>query len=336
MDRRAEILQHIGIGKRGIEVAPWHSPIVPVGGDREVIALDVFDRPTLLASAEVDPGIDRAAIANIGEVDLVGSACDIAELAIARFGPDVQFDFVVSSHNFEHLPDPVRFLRGCEALLAPGGIVAMAIPDKRACFDFFRPQSGLAEILQAYHERRERPTYAQTFSQTAYHAGLRTENAVTGAFSINEDVNRITLLGDLVQAHATWRDRVAAADTQYYDTHCWTFTPSSLRLILTELVLLGLIDFEILAVSEPQGCEFFVHLRKRPAGLPPQQGVAEQRERLLKQIVDELRHPTGRIARQPGTVTRHEGAAWLVNDTEPTILRVMRGVRRRICRNLGI
>ncbi len=92
-----------------VEVAPWHTPIIRPGGDREVITLDVFDRATLLTRAAVHPDLDKAAIERIGEVDLVGSACEIAELASARFGADARFDFVISSHNLEHLPDSVRF-----------------------------------------------------------------------------------------------------------------------------------------------------------------------------------------------------------------------------------
>jgi hypothetical protein len=199
--------------------------------------LDVFDRPTLLSRAEIDPNIDPATIPQISEVDLVGSACEIAELAHARFGTEVRFDFVVSSHNLEHLPDPVRFLRGCEALLPQGGIVSMAVPDKCACFDCFRPHSSTGELLQAFHERRERPSFAQIFSEGACNAALRTSNGVTGAFTIDDDPNQIVLHGDVVQQYSEWLWRSNGNDTQYRDTHCWTFTPSSLELILTELCL---------------------------------------------------------------------------------------------------
>ncbi len=288
MDRRQEILRRIAPGTRGIEVAPWHSPIVPPGGDRAVVVLDVFDRPTLLARAEADPAIDRAAIANIGEVDLVGSACEIAELTRARFGAEARFDFVVSSHNLEHLPDPVRFLRGCEAVLTPGGVVAMAVPDKRGCFDFFRPHSGTGAWLEAFHERRDRPSFAQIFGQTAYNAAFHGRGGLTGAFTIDDNPGQITLLGDVAQAYATWRNLIDTNDTGYHDTHCWTFTPSSLELILTELILLGIIGLDIVAVTPPLGCEFFVHLRKRPEGAAAPGGLAERRERLLAQTVDEL------------------------------------------------
>jgi SAM-dependent methyltransferase len=290
MDRRQEILRHIAPGTRGIEVAPWHNPIVLPGGEHAAVALDLFDRPTLVVRAKADPAIDRGAIGKIGEVDLVGSACEIAELARARFGAEARFDFVLSSHNLEHLPDPVRFLRGCETVLAPGGVVAMAVPDKRACFDFFRPHSGTGELLEAWHERRERPSFAQIFGQTAYNAALRGRDGVTGAFTIDDNPGQIALLGDVAQAYATWRTLLEANDAGYHDTHCWTFTPSSLELILTELILLGIIALDIVAVTPPLGCEFFVHLRKRPAGAAAPDGLAGRRERLLQQTIDELAH----------------------------------------------
>ncbi len=330
MDRRHEILQHIAPGTRGIEVAPWHSPIVAPGGERAVVVLDVFDRPALLARADADPAIDRAAIANIGEVDLVGSACEIAELTRVRFGAEARFDFVVSSHNLEHLPDPVRFLRGCEAVLAPGGVVAMAVPDKRACFDFFRPHSATGELLEAFHERRERPGFAQIFAQTAYNASLRGRDGLTGAFTIDDNPGQITLLGDVAQAYATWRNLIDANDIGYHDTHCWTFTPSSLELILTELILLGIIGLDIVAVTPPQGCEFFVHLQKRPAGAAAPDGLADRRQRLLTQTIDELaycsRHAWGLRAAQDRAVHA---------DAPPVRCGLLRRIGGRLRRSFG-
>jgi hypothetical protein len=324
MERSQEVLRYIRTGTHGIEVAPWFSPIVPRGGERSVLVLDVFDRPTLMARAEIDPLIDNATIPGISEVDLVGSACEIAELTRARCGPDVHLDFVVSSHNFEHLPDPIRFLRGCETLLAAGGMVSMAVPDKRACFDFFRPHSSTADMLQAFHERRDRPTFAQSFSHAAYTATLRLRRSETTGFSIYNDTSKVALVGNIVQAYSHWLGRIDANDTAYSDAHCWTFTPSSLELILTELTLLGLINFDIVSVTEPMGCEFFVHLRKRPEDAPPRTGLVERREVLLQQTIDELAY-TSRYAWRLGVggVTRRLG-----------LLR--RRLRGRIYRQFGI
>lgn len=48
------------------------------------------------------------------------------------------------------------FLRECTVLLAPHGTLSPAIPDKRYCFDHFRPHSTTGEALQAWLERRTR------------------------------------------------------------------------------------------------------------------------------------------------------------------------------------
>jgi 2-polyprenyl-3-methyl-5-hydroxy-6-metoxy-1,4-benzoquinol methylase len=103
--------------------------------------MDVFDTETLRARAAADPNI-VSDIAAIEEVDLVGSATELEQVVSQRC-PLSSFDYVVSSHNFEHLPNLIRFLQACARVLKPGGMVCMAIPDHRTCFDFFRPPTML-------------------------------------------------------------------------------------------------------------------------------------------------------------------------------------------------
>lgn len=336
MTLRQQVLRHITPGMRGIEVAPWFNPIVPPNRAYEVVVLDIFDRPTLLERAELDPNIDKAMIPRIGKVDLVGSACEIGQLALERFGPDARFDFVISSHNLEHLPDPVRFLRGCEALLGDGGNVLMLVPDKRACFDYFRPHSSTGDMLQAFHERRERPSAAQTFSQIAYQAALRLADTETGAFSIDVDPNDVALRGDLKIAYAHWLGRIDT-DIVYHDTHCWTFTPACLELILVELTLLGLINFDVVSISRPVGCEFLVHLRKRPAQAAMADGLAGRRELLLKRIAVELasNSPRAREARPAGIFDRHALRTAILTKMDRISLLPGR-IRGRIRRRYGV
>lgn len=39
----------------------------------------------------------------------------------------------------EHEPDLIRFMNECDAVMEPDGILTLAVPDKRFCFDRFRP-----------------------------------------------------------------------------------------------------------------------------------------------------------------------------------------------------
>ena len=149
MDRREQIAKHISREMRGIEIAPWHSPIVPKREGYNCVTLDFFDTATLHQRAKDDPQVNDTLLERIEDVDIVGSAVDIKSLVEAR-GELGAFDYIISSHNFEHLPNPVKFLQGCSEVLKPDGMLSMAVPDKRGCFDYFKPYSTTADFVEAY------------------------------------------------------------------------------------------------------------------------------------------------------------------------------------------
>lgn len=60
-------------------------------------------------------------------------------------------DFVIANHFLEHCEDPIGALGNMIRVLRPGGVLHLAIPDKRFTFDRDRPLTTLAH-LQADHE----------------------------------------------------------------------------------------------------------------------------------------------------------------------------------------
>ena len=170
MDRKSIILRGISKSHRGIEVAPWFAPIAPKREGYQCLSLDVFDTATLRTRGAANPEIGEGRVHEIEDVDLVGSATEIASLVTAKREAGT-FDYVVSSHNFEHLPNPIRFLQGCQTVLKRGGVLSMALPDRRACFDYFRPVTTTAEWIEAFTQDRRAPTPA----------GRRTGRACRGA-----------------------------------------------------------------------------------------------------------------------------------------------------------
>lgn len=258
MDRMQELLKHVTRGQRGIEIGPYHNPIAPRRLAYQTIILDVFDTEELRRRAKVDPNIPSDTLPHIEDVDLQGSAGQIAELVKQQYG-DERFDYVLSSHNLEHMPDPIRFFQGCEQVLKPGGVVTMAIPDRRYCFDFFRPITTTAEWLEAYHERRTKPTPTQVFQQGSLHSLLG------GQIAWSQEATSLPTPGEtLERSFSDWQTQTQG-DAPYHDAHCWTFTPASLELILTDLRHLGLLKLDLLEFQGPSGCEFYVHLRN-PSG----------------------------------------------------------------------
>lgn len=286
MDRRERILEHIRPGMKGIEIGPYFAPLLPKAEGWDVLVLDVQDADRLRQRAARDPAIPPATIDRIEAVDLLGPAQRMAELAEAAGHAPGSFDFVVSSHNFEHLPDPLRFLQAVETVLKPCGVLSMAVPDKRFCFDMLRPRSTLGAILDAYFERREQPGLRQHFEALVdfvalvpgEHAPLSSEDALRGG-----QVREI-----LQEQLARWQERIEAGGMPYRDAHCWTFTPASAELILRDLHFLELTRLELLSCSEPYGHEFYLHLRQAPGIQPPARAPHyERRRRLLQRIAEE-------------------------------------------------
>jgi hypothetical protein len=64
------------------------------------------------------------------------------------------------------------FLEECGVLLKPTGILVLVVPDKRRCFDMFRPLASTGSVLQAHLENRSRHLPASAFDHAAYFATL--------------------------------------------------------------------------------------------------------------------------------------------------------------------
>ena len=103
MDRREQILKHVTKDKKGVEIGPWFAPLAPKREGYNCLSLDVFDKETLRKKAEQDSTIPKSSIPLIEEVDILGTATDLEDEIAARDSLGT-FDYIISSHNFEHLP----------------------------------------------------------------------------------------------------------------------------------------------------------------------------------------------------------------------------------------
>jgi SAM-dependent methyltransferase len=303
MDRQAEVLKNITKDQRGIEIGPWFSALAPVKDGYNCLYLDVFDTETLKERAKADPDIPNEKILSVQTVDLIGTATAIDKIIEDR-GELGTFDYVISSHNFEHSPNPIRFLQGCGRVLKPAGILSMALPDKRACFDYFRPHTTLGQWIEAFFAERERPTLAQVFDQDSLHSRLRVGEEQRLAFSLAEDPNNVCALWTLREAYEAWVNLDASKDNIYHDAHCSVFTPSSLRLLLGDSAFLGLSPFALEQVSETNYNEFYAHLHNVGYINYTGEEIAQyytERQNILHDIIDEYSHNSVTLykAREP-------------------------------------
>ncbi|MBN8746183.1 MAG: methyltransferase domain-containing protein [Variovorax sp.] len=260
MDREKYFLKFIAKDLLGIEVGPWYSPVAPKAAGYRCLTLDVFDADTLRQLVLENEHIPDAVARNVEEVDLHGATGSLKALVEAK-GMLGQFDYVISSHNIEHLPDPLLFLQNCGAVLKEGGVVSLAVPDRRTCYDYFRPLTMIGDWIAARYEGRIRPSAVQAFNAGSLFAPFEVNGGPRTDFTLNDDPRRLMAPSGLLREFELMQERLRSGDAEYHDTHCWTFTPASLLLLLVEARYLGLSPFDVIEVSPNNGLEFYAHLR---------------------------------------------------------------------------
>jgi predicted SAM-dependent methyltransferase len=156
-DRTKLLLSMFDASGFGLEVGPSYNPLLPKSRGYNVETIDHAD-----AAALREKYSDNAS--QIEEVDYVSDGRSILE----TIGKKERYDFIFASHVIEHVTDIVRFIQDCEALLKPDGLLVLAVPDKRFCFDALRPLSTVGQALQAYLEKRKRHSPGVLFDQAFY------------------------------------------------------------------------------------------------------------------------------------------------------------------------
>jgi SAM-dependent methyltransferase len=240
----------------GLEIGPSHNPIAPKKKGFHVHILDqaTADQLRLKYKGHEIYGVK---LENIEEVDFVWHGEPFQEL----IGNADCYDWIIASHVIEHVPDLISHLQQCEALLKSTGILSLVIPDRRYCFDYFSSSSSTGDLLDAYAEKRMRPSHGQIFDHFA-NASKRNDNI---AWSPDVQGGVDELIHTFAQAQELWA--LSFSSTEYIDAHCWRFTPASFRLLISDLQSLDLINMEIRAEFDTMGCEFYVSLGKK-AGPP--------------------------------------------------------------------
>ena len=258
-DRRARLLERIDVGnQRGLELGPLHNPLIEREGT-QVLYVDHADTATLRRKYE---GHD---VGEIVDVDVVWD-----QRLASALGDRAPVGYVVASHVIEHVPDLVGWLGELAEVLATGGALSLAIPDKRFCFDRRRAESRLGEVIEAHLQARLRPSPCQVFD---FWSSLHEiDTAAAWAGTVDDD----TPLGqdELAMSKVT----EAAASVDYVDVHCWVFTPTSFLDTVSRLMALDLVPWYRVATfhpTEPGSLEFHVTLERLPDDLP----VAERRRR---------------------------------------------------------
>jgi predicted SAM-dependent methyltransferase len=253
--RKEKVFHLLDTTGLGLEIGPSHNPIAPKKKGFNVQILDHASAEELRSKYQGhDVDLD-----SIEEVDFVWHGEPFQEL----IGKTGCYDWIIASHVIEHVPDLISYLQQCEILLKSTGILSLVIPDKRYCFDYFSSTSSTGNVLDAYAEKRIRPSHGQIFDHLSN--ACKRNGKITWSSDGMDGADELVHTFAVAQAH--WARSVSTMD--YIDVHCWRFTPASFRLMVSDLRGLGLINLEIKAEFDTTGCEFYVSLgKKSDASIP--------------------------------------------------------------------
>ncbi|RXF67223.1 class I SAM-dependent methyltransferase [Hansschlegelia zhihuaiae] len=245
--RRQYLINRFGKVKPSIlEVGAFDNATFRKDSGDKVRYLDFFSGPELREMHKNNP---RRMPDRIVDVDFVVKSSHFAK------GIREKFDLIVANHVIEHVPDAIYWLKQSHDLLRSGGLLFLAVPDRRYTFDYFRPETRATEMIRAHSDKLEKPDVWQLMDHFYYHQKVDLEAIWQGKppkdfrprFSLERAV------------------KMAKEQSKVYtDAHCWVFTPASFRRCVGDLRSAGHCTLEIDAIEDTvQGSnEFWATLKK--------------------------------------------------------------------------
>lgn len=241
MDRREKILYKCNLDGIGLEIGPSFSPVLPKRDGYNVETLDVLDKEGL---QERFAAVDKNG--SIEEVNYVWNGEPYPQL----IGKTNYYDYIIASHVIEHSCDLIGFFSDCSALLKDDGILSLAVPDKRYTFDFLRPVTGIARVLENHGRNRNAHSPGAVYEHNSSVCHL--------------DLKLLHSIQDAIDGY-----NLSVKQNNYIDSHTWVFTQTSFELLIYDLSCLGLTDLCIDSSFDTFDHEFFVSLKKRKEKFVP-------------------------------------------------------------------
>ncbi|MHC2107067.1 methyltransferase domain-containing protein [Methylobacterium sp. CM6246] len=228
MNRRDLILQGLDIKNlRGLELGPLSKPLVR-RSDGLIYYVDHAPLNELKTKYGVNQYYDLNDFVN---VDIVWNGGSLQE----AIGSDIKIDYIVASHVIEHVPNLIDWLRELSSVLADGGEIRLAIPDKRFIFDYYRQVTQVAEVLGAWI-RKDKTPGPNSIIDYMINAINADANNIWNGIAPSEPVVDSTLLQVAFETA-----NKAFVESAYLDAHCWVFTPKSFADLMRQISGIGAI-----------------------------------------------------------------------------------------------
>jgi len=171
----------------GIEIGALHQPL-RVPASARVKYVDRMAVPELRRQyAELDavPLVETDIIDNGEQLTTIG---------------DQTQDFVIANHFLEHCQNPVQTFHNLFRVLKGGGVLYMAVPDKRFSFDADRPCTTVEHIMRDFTEG---PAWSK---RQHFEEWTRLVNKRTGEAEVEKEIEHLIDIDYSIHFHV-WRSR---------------------------------------------------------------------------------------------------------------------------------
>lgn len=168
-DSWRETLANSYLRGTGLEIGALHNPL-RVPPEARVCYVD------RMPVAQLREHYPELAAQDLVPVDVIDDGERLGAIA------DASQDFLVANHFLEHCEDPIGTLQSHLRVLRSGGVLYLAIPDKRTTFDKLRPVTPLEHLLRdhAHGPSCSRQAHFAEWAKLVWApmAGVREEQAI--------------------------------------------------------------------------------------------------------------------------------------------------------------
>lgn len=246
--RQRRILRFCNIEGIGLEIGASFNPIAPKKEGFHVDTMDYMTRENLIEKYRSQRTTPTEHIEElIEEVDYVWNGEKYSDLV------EKKYDYIISSHLLEHVPDVIGHINDCYQILKEEGIYSLAIPDKRYCFDIFRKETTFEDMIQKMG--------AVGYSDASI------IDYVSNIVKNGEDISwdKLCTRKDFSHIYSEETIRKLISNPKEYDIdiHVSVFTPESFKKIMDELYARKIIKMPLVYIDdETEYGEFFAVFKK--------------------------------------------------------------------------
>lgn len=246
------MLKSVDLEGQGLEIGPLCWPVL-TKSEAKIKYVDHTTTEGLQKLYKGDKGIKQS--------EIVAVDYPLNNRTLKQTVGRKRFDFILASHVIEHVPDMISWLNDMASVLNEGGVLSLAIPDKRFTFDIDRDVSRPADIIGAHLDGVNKPNSVTVFDYFFnYRSKVDPRQAWDGQLYLTEDAGPHRYRPKDAKKYC----EVSRDTDQYIDTHCFVFTPTSLVEAMRVILELSLVPFETTSFYPTSAgeYEFFITFRK--------------------------------------------------------------------------